>query len=101
MSERYDLPGLSAEGPYVRSPDGRWLAAGSNRVDLWDLHARTMRHSFEADVTAQTTFTPDSTGLVIKTILTPQSGMEDHVTERTYDVHSGSLVDEKSWWERQ
>jgi len=95
------LPGLSEDMPYALSPDRRWLAAGYQPVQLWDLEGVSLRHSFGSDITARLEFTPDSTGLIVTTIMTPQSGMQDEVTQRTYDVRTGTLVDERSWWERQ
>jgi len=95
------LPGLN-EGPYALAPNRHWLAAGDRTVQLWDLEAVSLRHSFQPGGNFyQLRFTPDSAGLVIATIMTPQSGMEDEVTQRTYDVSTGTLIDERSWWERQ
>lgn len=96
------LRGLSPDMPYVLSPDRRWLAAGRQPVELWDLEAASLRRSFgDSDVTTRLGFTPDSSALLVSTIMTPQSGMQDEVTQRTFDVHTGALVKEESWWERQ
>ncbi len=95
------LPGLSEDHPYALSLDRRWLAAGYHPVQLWDLEEVSLRHSFDSGITARLGFTPDCAGLVVTTTMTPQSGMEDEVTQRTYSVRTGTLVDERSWWERQ
>ena len=95
------LRGLGQDTPYALSPDRRWLAAGHQPVELWDLEAACLRRSFDSDLTTRLEFTPDSSALLVSTIMTPQSGMQDEVTRRTYDVRSGALVKEESWWERQ
>ena len=95
------LRGLSQELPYALSPDRRWLAAGCQPVQLWSLEEVSLRHSFDSGVTTRLGFTPDSAALVVITIMTPQSGLQDEVTQRTFDVRTGHLIEERSWWERQ
>jgi len=95
------LRGCSEQPAYALSPDRRWLAAGYDPVQLWDLGKAVIVRTFASDLTARLQFTPDGSGLVVITTMTPQSGMEDEVTYKTYDVRTGALVDEKSCWERQ
>ena len=87
------------DGGYVLSPNRRWLAMAGSPTQLWDLEEGRLRHSIECD--GRVEFTPDSARLVTKTISTPQSGMEEEITARTYDLASGSIIDETNWWERQ
>lgn len=95
------LPGL-ADGPFHFSPDRRLLVAGCWPAQVWDLEEAKLRFSFDTNSsTAQVEFTPDGASLVVTEIMTPQSGMEDEITKRTYDVRTGNLVDKQSWWERQ
>ena len=97
-----DLLGtLKAKEDCVLSPDRRWLATGDVRVELWDMEEGRLRHALDSGITTRLEFTPDSTRLLVITYMTPQSGMQDEVTERTYDVRAGRFVNERSWWERQ
>ena len=96
----FSLSGLSPDVGYTMSSDHRLLINGCSPAQVWDLEEQKLRFSFDTSSTADYEFTPDGK-LVVKTIMTPQSGMQDEVTVCTYDLRSGMLDKQESWWERQ
>ena len=94
------LPGLSGIGPYSFIAGRRWLVAGQP-FQVWNLEEASLRLSVDLGLINGFEFTPDSDRIIVTTIMTPQSGMEEEITKRTYDVRTGALVEERSWWGRQ
>lgn len=91
------LPDLRANGyrgPIAVSPDRSWLAHQHARVDLWDLKARTLRHSVPDSGSMR--FRSDG-ALVFFTSVSPQSGNTDTCTETVYDPATGARLSSRTW----